>query len=125
MKQVPLLKSPGLRHFPRSGIARAVTVAAAAVAGLQAPPSFAQLEEVMVTATRRAETDVQTTAVSVSALNTQSIEELVPRDLGDIAVSVPNFSSAKQPGFRSAAFSIRGVGITSIIVYQDSQVGVT
>ncbi len=109
-----------------SRLAKAVTAAAATLSGLQAAPVVsAELEEVLVTATRRAETDVQTTAVSVSALNSQSLSELVPRDLGDIAISVPNFSSGKQPGFRSAAFSIRGVGITSIIVYQDSQVGVT
>lgn len=84
-----------------------------------------KLEEVMVTATRRTETDIQTTPVSVSALTTRDIEEMVPRDLGDIAVQVPNFIAGKQPGFRAAAFAMRGVGTTSIIVYQDAQVGVT
>jgi iron complex outermembrane receptor protein len=84
-----------------------------------------QLEEVRVTATRRAETDIQTTPISVTALTTRDIEEMVPRDLGDIAVQVPNFIAGKQPGFRAAAFAMRGVGTTSIIVYQDAQVGVT
>jgi iron complex outermembrane receptor protein len=84
-----------------------------------------QLEEVMVTATRRTETDIQTTPVSVTALTSRDIEETVPRDLGDIANQVPNFIAGKQPGFRAAAFAMRGVGTTSIIVYQDAQVGVT
>ena len=84
-----------------------------------------QLEEVMVTATRRTETDIQTTPISVTALTSRDIEETVPRDLGDIANQVPNFIAGKQPGFRAAAFAMRGVGTTSIIVYQDAQVGVT
>ena len=83
-----------------------------------------QLEEVMVTATRRTETDIQTTPISVSALTSRDIEELVPRDLGDIATQVPNFIAGKQPGFKAAAFAMRGVGATSIIVYNDPQVGV-
>tara|TARA_R110002110_G_scaffold205066_1_gene416618 strand:- start:6225 stop:8690 length:2466 start_codon:yes stop_codon:yes gene_type:complete len=117
---------PGNRHPQR--LARAVTLAAAGLAGVatvQVTPVQAALEEVMVTATRRAETDIQTTPVSVSALTTRDIEELIPRDLGDIAVQVPNFIAGKQPGFKAAAFAMRGVGTTSIIVYQDAQVGVT
>ncbi len=107
-------------------LARAIALATAGMAGIQAAPAVsAELEEVMVTATRRAETDIQTTPVSVSALTSRDIEELVPRDLGDVSVQVPNFIAGKQPGFRAAAFAMRGVGTTSIIVYQDAQVGVT
>ena len=93
------------------------------------PAAIAQdrpaLEEVMVTATRRSETDIQTTAVSVSAITSNDIERMTPRDLGDIASMVPNFSAAKPAGFNAASFAMRGVGQTSIIVYQDPQVGVT
>jgi iron complex outermembrane receptor protein len=85
----------------------------------------AALEEVLVTANRRSETDIQTTAVAVSAITTNDIEQLTPRDLGDIATLVPNFSAAKPAGFNAASFAMRGVGQTSIIVYQDPQVGVT
>jgi len=104
----------------------AVAMVAAAVTGLQPLPTVAAaLEEVMVTATRRTETDIQTTPIAVTALTSNDIEELVPRDLGDISAQVPNFSAGKQPGFKAAAFAIRGVGTTSIIVYQDAQVAVT
>lgn len=103
----------------------------AAVAAALAPqlPAAAEealvLEEIRVTATRRAETDLQSTPVSVSAITTRDIEQMVPSDLGDIAANVPNFSAAKPAGFNAASFAIRGVGQTSIIVYQDPQVGVT
>ena len=103
----------------------AFAVVAATVTGLQAQPVLAALEETLVTATRRTATDIQTTPIAVTAITSRDIEELVPRDLGDIAAQVPNFVAGKQPGFKAAAFAIRGVGTTSIIVYQDAQVGVT
>src|SRR6056297_3213110 len=71
-----------------------------------APAVLAQdqpmLEEVMVTADRRSETDVQTTAVAVSAITSNDIARMTPRDLGDIASMVPNFSAAKPAGFNAA-----------------------
>src|SRR5210317_2216820 len=82
------------------GLAPALTLIPLPAAAQGGP----QLEEVMVTATRRTETDIQTTPISVSALTARDIEETVPRDLGDIATQVPNFIAGKQPGFRAAAF---------------------
>ena len=38
---------------------------------------------------------------------------------------MPNFSAGKPAGFNAAAFAMRGVGQTSIIVYADANVGVT
>ena len=113
-------------HLQVKKLVTAVGLVSATVTGMQAMPAFsAQLEEVMVTATRRTETNIQTTPIAITALTSSDIEELVPRDLGDISAQVPNFSAGKQPGFKAAAFAIRGVGTTSIIVYQDAQVGVT
>ncbi|HEX7038194.1 MAG TPA: TonB-dependent receptor [Pseudomonadales bacterium] len=83
------------------------------------------LEEVLVTATRRGDVALQTTPVAVTALGGEDVESLVPRDLGDIAVMVPNFSAGKPAGFNAAAFAMRGVGQTAIIVYADAHVGVT
>jgi iron complex outermembrane receptor protein len=112
--------------FRAKKLVTAVALVSATAGGMQALPAFAaQLEEVMVTATRRTETNIQTTPIAITAMTSSDIEELVPRDLGDISAQVPNFSAGKQPGFKAAAFAIRGVGTTSIIVYQDAQVGVT
>jgi iron complex outermembrane receptor protein len=91
-----------------------------------APPPLddATLEVITVTATRRAATDVQTTPVAVTALSASMVEDVSGNDLGDIAGLVPNFSTGKPAGFNAAAFAIRGVGQTSIIVYADAHVGV-
>lgn len=84
----------------------------------------AQGDEIFVQATRR-ETNIQNTPVAVSAVNEDAIDGVVPRDLGDIAVLVPNFSAAKVANFNAASFAIRGAAQSDIIVYSESQVGVT
>ena len=78
------------------------------------PAQGQQLEEVLVTATRRAETDVQTTPVAVTPVTSQEIDRVIPRDLGDILIYAPNVIDGKQPGFKSANFAIRGVGQNGI-----------
>ena len=89
------------------------------------PAQGQQLEEVLVTATRRAETDVQTTPVAVTPVTAQEVERVIPRDLGDVLIYAPNVIDGKQPGFKSANFAIRGVGQNGIILYFENQVGVT
>ena len=117
------------RHTP---IARFVAAALASAAGLSVgTPAFAQeqgggLEEVLVTATRRAsETDLQSTPVSVTAVTNTDIDRMVAHDISGVASAVPGFSAARVTAFNAASFAMRGVGITDIIVYQDSPVGVT
>ena len=83
-----------------------------------------QLEEIVVTATRRAETDVQTTAVAVTPVSEADVMRTIPRDLGDVLIYAPNVIDGKQPGFKSANFAIRGVGQNGIILYFENQVGV-
>ncbi|KQM21077.1 TonB-dependent receptor [Novosphingobium sp. Leaf2] len=113
----------------------------ALVAALASAPAFAQdntgtdatapqasapaggLGEIVVTATRRA-TDLQSTPVSVSAVDSALIAQAAPRDLGDIAAFVPNFSAATIANFNAASFAMRGVGQTSIIVYFEPPVAV-
>ncbi|MEM6604878.1 MAG: TonB-dependent receptor [Pseudomonadota bacterium] len=91
----------------------------------QAVPASAQkLEEVVVTATRRAETDIQSTAVAVTPVSDVEIARTIPRDLGDVLIYAPNVINGKQPGFKSANFAIRGVGQNGIILYFENQVGV-
>ncbi|CCA90442.1 MULTISPECIES: TonB-dependent receptor [unclassified Novosphingobium] len=81
------------------------------------------LAEIVVTATRRA-TDLQSTPVSVSAVDSSLIQQASPRDLGDLAAFVPNFSAATIANFNAASFAMRGVGQTSIIVYFEPPVAV-
>ena len=86
--------------------------------------AYAQLEEIIVTATRRAETDIQTTPVSVSVVSESELDKLFAQDIGEIASYVPNFSAATITGFNAASFAMRGAAETDIIVYFDPKVGV-
>jgi len=110
-----------------AGAAAPVSLGALAVgvAMAGAPTAVhAQSDEIFVQATRR-ETDLQETPVAVTALNDEVVDALIPRDLGDIAALVPNFSASKVTGFNAASFAIRGAAQTDIIVYSEPQVGVT
>jgi iron complex outermembrane receptor protein len=94
------------------------------VAAGAAPPAQA-LEEILVSATRHGETDIQTTPIAVTAVSEQQLDLMVPRDILALAGSAPNVVAGQQPGFNSANWAIRGVGQASIILYYESQVGTT
>ena len=83
------------------------------------------LEEILVTATRRQETDILSTPISMTVLNAADVEAYAMRDLNDIAYSVPGLSSGTVSAFKSAQFAMRGVSETTIILYKESPVGVT
>jgi len=110
-------------------IAFAVAAALAAAQGRAEAPADSTsaesggLEEITVTATRRA-SNLQTTPLAVTAIDAQAIEPLQPRTLQDLASLVPNFSANKINGFNAASFAMRGVGNTDIIVYNEAPVSV-
>ena len=81
------------------------------------------LSEIVVTATRRT-TNLQSTPVAVSAVDSQLIAQSNPKDLGDLSIYVPNFSASKITGFNAASFAMRGLGQNNIIVYFEPPVGV-
>jgi iron complex outermembrane receptor protein len=109
-------------------IQRLVT-AAIAVAVLMPVTSLAQesgavLEEILVTATRRAEgTDIQVTPVAVTAIGEKDFNELFGQDIAATARLVPNFSAAQITGFNAAGFAIRAASQTDILVYWEPPVG--
>jgi iron complex outermembrane receptor protein len=82
-----------------------------------------QLQEVTVTAQRR-ESNLQTTPIAVTAIDSRALQQLAPNTLQDIAQLVPNFSANKINGFNAAAFAMRGVGNTDIIVYNEAPIAV-
>jgi iron complex outermembrane receptor protein len=103
----------------------AATMAGAFAPTLQAQDAAqtASLEEVTVTATRRA-TSLQETPIAVTALSADALAAANPRDLGDLAKFAPGFSASRITAFNAASFAIRGVGQTDIIVYQEAPVSV-
>ncbi|MDF8334647.1 TonB-dependent receptor [Novosphingobium cyanobacteriorum] len=82
-----------------------------------------RLNEIVVTATRR-DSNLQRTPVAVSAVDSSLIRQASPRDIGDLAAFVPNFSASTITNFNAASFAMRGVGQTSIIVYFEPPVAV-
>src|SRR5688572_9084121 len=79
------------------------------------------LEEIIVTARRRAET-IQTQPLSVTALTADSIEQLNIRHLDEIR-SIPNVTFTNQPGFiNTAVIYIRGIGEQDPVLTNDSPV---
>jgi iron complex outermembrane receptor protein len=112
-----------IRRTPVAHVVSAVLAAASASAPLAAVAADG-LEEVLVTATRRGETNVQDIPVAVTAISSEELSRMVGRDISGIAADVPNFSASRITAFNAASFAIRGVGLTDIIVYLDSPVAV-
>ena len=87
-------------------------VAALALPGLassQESSSSTVLEEVMVTAQKRAES-LQDVPVAVSVLSSETIEQASLSNFSDIAKLMPGFTYQDRNDQRTATFSIRGVG---------------
>jgi iron complex outermembrane receptor protein len=82
-----------------------------------------QLEEVLVTATRRV-SDLQTTPVAVTAISGEKFDSLFASNISDVALLTPNFSAAQITGFNAAGFAMRGASQTDILVYWEPPVGV-
>ena len=82
------------------------------------------LEGMVVTALKR-EAQIQDVPVSITAFDSEQLDALKLRDLGDLTITMPNVSlddAALARGF--ANFSIRGLGINSSIPSVDPTVGV-
>lgn len=87
-------------RFARNILAAAVVVALPGTA-------MAQLEEVIVTATKRAES-VQDIPMSVQAFSGERLDAMGISELGDLATTVPNFSIGD--GVTTNLITMRGMG---------------
>ena len=74
-------------------------------------PAYAQLEEIVVTAQKRAES-IQDVPIAISAFSEQGLEEIKAVDVADIAIRTPNFKTT-QSNVGEPQYNIRGVGSTS------------
>jgi iron complex outermembrane recepter protein len=101
----------------------ASTIVGGGAAAVFAAPVLAQderqatgraIEEVVVTATRRAES-VQDVPLSVTAISADAIERVFPQDARDLNGMAPNVQLLPVGAFQNAAaFYIRGVGSSDI-----------
>ncbi len=84
-------------------------VATFASALLAAAPVAAQLEEIVVTATKRSES-IQEVPISISAYTGDFIEDSDIRTLQELSLYAPNFTFATSSQPQNARISIRGIG---------------
>ena len=87
-------------------LASALALAAFGASALAQTP---MLEEVIVTATKRAES-LQDIAVTVTAFSADTIQEANIRDAGDVAVLTPSLNINTNISPFSARMTIRGIG---------------
>ncbi len=78
-----------------------------------AAPAFAQIEEVVVTAQKRAE-DVQTVPIAITAFTSQDLTTKQIKSFDDLQYNVPNVTYARSNFGAGADFQIRGIGVTAI-----------
>lgn len=71
------------------------------------------LEEIVVTATRAGETDLQETPIAITAFSSAALEKTNSADLQDVAQFVPGLSIGNRVGSGSnfGAIAIRGMGV--------------
>ncbi|CAH0992136.1 Vitamin B12 transporter BtuB [Sinobacterium norvegicum] len=101
MKMKPLAQSVAVATLLMSGVAGAEQL---------------QLEEIVVTATKRS-TNLMETSVAISAFDSSTIEDLGIKDAQDLAVNTPSLSVAPS------RVSIRGIGRTNLALGSDPGVG--
>ena len=95
-----------------------------AISSAYAPSSYSQvLEEVLVTAQRRAES-VQDTPVAITGLADSALDKLGFENANDISAQVPNMQVSGPYGEVQPIFAIRGVSMSDYSSNQASPIGV-
>ena len=105
--------------YPRGHRPLAFAVALATLASLEAA---AQLEEVIVTAQKRAES-VQDVPIAITAFDQDAMQARQIVGFADLRYTAPNVSYTKG-NFTGSNFQIRGVGTNLIAASADSGVGI-
>src|SRR4029077_18811686 len=90
------------------------------LASALAVPAVAQIEEVIVTAQKRAE-DIQTVPISITAYSAQDLAAHQIEQVKDLQFSTPSVTYSKG-NFTGSDFSIRGIGES--VVSGDAEAGV-
>jgi iron complex outermembrane receptor protein len=94
----------------RSPLIRSLPVFVVLAAGPASAQTQDGLEEVVVTAQRRAE-NVQDLAISITAFTSDSLRELGYSDLKEIAGQTPGLNANGSIGDSNPIFTIRGIGL--------------
>jgi len=109
-----------ITRFKKSLLTRAIILVSASGAGAT---SAAEIEEVVVTAQKRAQS-LQDVPVSVSALSSSDLEGLKLRSTTEIAAQVPNVQMQTPFGDSFPLISMRGISMSDFTPTQSSPVAV-
>jgi len=101
---------------------RALIASALCTVVLPPPGRAAQLEEIIVTAQKRAES-AQDVPIAVTAFDANALKSQQIATFGDMRFAAPNVSFAKG-NFTANNFSIRGVGTALVAAGSDDGVGI-
>ncbi|HEY1638016.1 MAG TPA: TonB-dependent receptor plug domain-containing protein, partial [Rhizomicrobium sp.] len=102
---------------------RALTITGALLlSSALAAPAYAEIEEIVVTAQKRAE-DIQTVPIAITAFTSQDLQAHQISEFKDLVFSTPNVSYTKG-NFYGSDFQIRGIGITAVGYDAESGVAV-
>ena len=93
------------------------------ILSLFSAPAFAELDEIIVTAQKRAE-NVQDIPISITAISGDQLANRGLNDFTDIAKSVPNFELSSSNMARNVSVRIRGIGSSGTNPGIESSVGV-
>jgi iron complex outermembrane receptor protein len=96
--------------------------AAAPTTAQPAPDDSGGLEEILVTARRRAE-NLQETPVSITAFSGERLQDLNVQDLPRLAEFTPGLQLTSLPGSAGIAVSIRGISVSDPILTNDPSIG--
>ncbi|MFO1376888.1 MAG: TonB-dependent receptor [Steroidobacteraceae bacterium] len=119
----------GVAHSARLGLAAAIAAVLAAPAIAQDSGSKreagarVELEEVIVTGTKRAES-VQEVPIAITAISGEMMAGTFRNDILSVANLAPGVTLGQMAGFRAISGGIRGTGQNSILVTQDASVAV-
>lgn len=105
--------------------ASCLAIVGSGVAYAQAPsePVSEGLEEIVVTARRRAE-NLQDTPVSVTALSGEALDAMNVQDLQRIANFAPGLQMSSLPGSAGISVSIRGISASDPILTNEPSIGI-
>jgi iron complex outermembrane recepter protein len=104
---------PRNRALRRSALLASISALATAAPGLALAQADAEVEELIVTATRR-EANVQDVPINISAVSAQAIERQGATDLAELAAFVPGVHLVDQGGRTSDRIVFRGLNVDAI-----------
>jgi len=112
-----------VREMPQR-FGRAAAAVLLAASGLPAPAAGTELEEVIVTAQKRAQS-LQDVGIAATAFSADDIAEMSMKSIGDALGHAPNIQRSYGPsGTQDAFFFFRGVGQQDVLVVVDPGVAV-